>query len=311
MSSASSTSPAIDYQGYGLAVLGAALFSTKGIFIKIAYADGASAETLLALRMIVALPFFVAVGLVSLWHAPERAQALHARRLLALAGVGILGYYISSYLDFAGLAFVSAQYERLVLFTYPFLSLAFGVWFFGDKMIRGVVPALVMSYGGLLLIFAWNLSVNPDGLWVGTGLILSAAVTYAFYLHLAKRQMTHVGPSLFTCCAMGAASLAAIAHNTALHGIGQYGSLSGTIWMCGIALGILGTVAPAFVLNNAISRIGARATASTGSYGPIITIVLAVLILGEQFTVVHAVGAALVVGGSIWFGRAEAQAKSR
>jgi drug/metabolite transporter (DMT)-like permease len=189
------------------------------------------------------------------------------------------------------------------------LSLAFGVWFFGDKMIKGIVPALVMSYAGLLLIFAWNLTVNPDGLWVGTGLILTAAVTYALYLHLAKRQMGHVGPTLFTSVAMGAASIVSITHNTVLHGAGQYFTLSSTVWLCGLALGLLGTVAPSFVLNHAISRIGARAAASTGAYGPIVTIILAVLILDEHFTIIHAIGAALVVAGSLWFGRAEARAK--
>jgi len=308
--SSSSAQTAPDYVGYGLAIAGAALFSSKGIFIKLAYGAGIGAETALALRMIVALPVFIAIGLVGLWRAPQLWARLTPKRLVAVGLVGILGYYISSYLDFAGLMFVSAQYERLVLFTYPFIAMAFGVWFFGDRMIWAAVPALILSYLGLMVIFMWNLAVQPDGLWQGTALVLISAVTYALYLHLARQQMKVVGAPFFTCFAMGVAGICAIAHNTIAHGIGQYWTLSGEIWLYGLALGIVGTVVPAFLLNTALTRIGARAAASTGAWGPIATIALAVWILGEPFTPFHAVGAAMVLVGSTWFGRAEHRAKS-
>src|SRR5690606_39408071 len=124
---------------------------------------------------------------------------LTPRRLLACMAVGALGYYVSSYLDFAGLAFVSAQYERLVLFTYPFFVLLFGVWFFGDRMNWKLLPAMLITYAGLMVIFAWNLAVQPEGLLIGTLLVLGSALTFAFYQHLARRQMLVVGAGLFTC----------------------------------------------------------------------------------------------------------------
>ena len=300
----------IDVAGYGLAIAGAALFSTKGIFIKLAYTTGIGTETVLALRMLVAFPFYLAIGAWVLATSPELRARLSPGEIAAAAGVGILGYYVASSLDFWGLSFITAQYERLVLFTYPFFTLALGVLFFGDRMNWGAVPGLVMSYAGLLVIMAWNFVVNPDGLLAGTVLVLGAAVSFALFQHLAKRRMAVIGTRAFTCIAMGAAALVALAHNTVQHGIASYAAFSGEIWFYGACLGIVGTVLPSFLLNSGIQRIGARATSSTAAFGPIATIALAVVVLGEAFTVWHALGTTLVVLGVAWFSRAEHRAKT-
>lgn len=295
----------IDAIGYGLAIGGAALFSTKGIFIKLAFAEGVSTEATLALRMMVALPVYLIVLLSLLRRHPETRRLLTPMRLLAAMAVGTLGYYVSSYLDFAGLAFVSAQYERLVLFTYPFFVLLFGVWFFGDRMNWKLMPPMLITYGGLLVIFAWNLTVRPDGLLLGTLLVLGSALTFAFYQHLARRQMMVIGSGLFTCIGMSTAAILAIAQSMVVDGPASFAGFGPNIWFLGLMLGIFGTVLPSFLLNAGISRIGPRATSSTASFGPIITIALAVFILGEDFTLFHALGTALVLLGSTLFARIE------
>ncbi|WIY52623.1 DMT family transporter [Devosia sp. YIM 151766] len=300
---------AIDMIGYGLALGGAALFSTKGIFIKLAFAEGVSTEATLALRMLVALPVYLVI-LIGLLRRNDRIRALLTpRTFLACMGVGALGYYVSSYLDFAGLAFVSAQYERLVLFTYPFFVLLFGVWFFGDRMNWKLLPAMLTTYAGLLVIFTWNLAVQPEGLLLGTVLVLGAALTFAFYQHLARRQMLIIGSGLFTCIGMSTAACLAIGQSLLVDGPASYATFSPYIWFLGLMLGIFGTVLPSFLLNAGIARIGARATASTASLGPIITIALAIVILGEQFTIFHAIGTALVLLGSSLFARLENRAR--
>ncbi len=303
--SPNSALPGIDLTGYILAVSGAALFSTKGIFIKLAFAEGVSTEATLALRMLVALPVYLVILVTILRRNPDLKTLLGPGRLAAAMSVGILGYYLSSYLDFAGLAFVSAQYERLVLFTYPFFVFLFGVWFFGDRMNWRLLPAMAVTYGGLLVIFAWNLTVKPDGLLVGTALVLGSALTFAFYQHLARRQMVVIGSALFTCIGMSTAAVLAIAQSLVVDGPQTYAGFTPYVWMLGLMLGVLGTVLPSFLLNAAINRIGARGTSSTASFGPIITIVLAVLVLGEEFTPVHAIGTALVLAGSFWFAHIE------
>jgi drug/metabolite transporter (DMT)-like permease len=220
-----------------------------------------------------------------------------------------LGYYLSSYLDFLGLNYITAQYERLVLFTYPFFVLLFGVWFFGDRMVWRVVPAMLVSYAGLLVIFGWNLAVSPDGLVLGTLLVLGSAISFALYQHLAKRQMLTLGSGLFTCIGMSTAALCAIAQNLVVAGPASYLALTPQLWLYGLALGVLGTVLPSFLMNAGMARIGARATSSTAAFGPVVTIILAVIVLSEPFTLFHTVGTALVLAGSILFARAERRAR--
>ncbi|KRA95625.1 hypothetical protein ASD83_18425 [Devosia sp. Root685] len=305
------TQPKIDMLGYGLAFAGAALFSTKGVFIKLAFAQGVSVEATLALRMMMALPIYLVILALLLLRNAKLRGMMTPGRLMGAMSVGALGYYLSSYLDFAGLAFVSAQYERLVLFTYPFFVLLFGVWFFGDRMNWKLVPAMLVSYSGLMVIFAWNLSVQPDGLVIGTLLVLGSALTFAFYQHLAKRQMLVLGTMLFTCVGMSTAAILAIGQSFIVDGPSTYAGFAPNIWGIGLMLGIFGTVLPSFLLNGGIARIGARATSSTASFGPIITIVLAVAVLGEAFTWVHALGTALVLLGSWLFARTDRQSRSR
>lgn len=309
MSTTAQTAPISDPIGYGFAVAGAILFSTKGIFIKLAYGAGVTTEMLLSLRMIVALPVYLVILALILRREDKWKAALNPKVFLASMAIGVLGYYLSSYLDFLGLNFVSAQYERLVLFTYPFFVLLFGVWFFGDRMVWAVVPAMLVSYGGLLVIFGWNLAVEPDGLIVGTLFVLGSAITFALYQHLAKRQMLVIGAGLFTCIGMSTAAVCAIAQNLIVAGPQSYLTLSPTIWAYGLALGVLGTVLPSFLMNMGMARIGARATSSTAAFGPVVTIFLAVIILSEPFTIFHGIGTALVLAGSYFFARAERRAK--
>lgn len=305
------TEPKIDMLGYGLAFAGAALFSTKGIFIKLAFAQGVSVEATLALRMMMALPIYLVIMAMLLLRNSTLRSLMRPGRLLGAMSVGALGYYLSSYLDFAGLNFVSAQYERLVLFTYPFFVLLFGVWFFGDRMNWKLVPAMLLSYSGLMVIFAWNLSVEPEGLVTGTLLVLGSALTFAFYQHLAKRQMLILGTMLFTCVGMSTAAVLAIGQSLVVDGPGTYAAFTPNIWGLGLMLGIFGTVLPSFMLNGGIARIGARATSSTASFGPVVTIVLAVVVLGEAFTWIHAIGTALVLLGSWLFARIDRQSRAR
>ena len=309
--STAETQPRIDLLGYGLAFAGAALFSTKGVFIKLAFAQGVSVEATLALRMMMALPIYLVILAMLLLRNTELRGMMTAGKLLGAMSVGALGYYLSSYLDFAGLNFVSAQYERLVLFTYPFFVLLFGVWFFGDRMNWKLVPAMLVSYSGLMVIFAWNLSVEPDGLVLGTLLVLGSALTFAFYQHLAKRQMLVLGTMLFTCVGMSTAAVLAIGQSLVVDGPATYAGFTPNIWGIGLMLGIFGTVLPSFLLNGGIARIGARATSSTASFGPVVTIVLAVAVLGEAFTWVHALGTGLVLLGSWLFARTDRQSRSR
>ncbi len=297
--------PRIDATGYALAIGGAILFSTKGIFIKLAYAEGLSPDLVLALRMVIALPVYAAIGLLLVWREPRRRQLLTPRVLGAAAAVGTLAYFGAAYLDFAGLGFVSAQYERLVLFTYPFFTLALGVLIFGDAMNWRLIPAMTLSYAGILVLFGWNLVARPEGIVIGTALVLASGLLFALYQHLARRVMATLGSRLFTCIGMGAAGLVGIAFATLRAGPTAWIGLTPAAWSYGLALGLVGTVLPSFMLNAAIARIGPRGVSAMGNFGPVTTIILAIIVLSEPFTVFHALGTACVLAGAVWFSRAD------
>ena len=287
--------------GYGLAALGAVLFSTKAIFIKLAYAEGINAETLLALRMLLSLPFYAAIGLLSVAERRRTGRELPGRGLVLRATfVGMLGYWFASYTDFLGLVYVSAQFERLILFTYPAFVVVFGALFFAQPIHVKALTGIAISYAGLALIFTADRSAPSDDLWKGAALVLSAAIAFALYQLMAKDLVGSIGPRLFTCIAMSGAAAAALFQFALTQPLGSM-IVAPKIFGYGVLLAIGATVLPSFLLNAALQRISAQANATIGTLSPVVTILLAVMILGEQFTLVDACGTALVIAGVGWF----------
>jgi drug/metabolite transporter (DMT)-like permease len=289
--------------GYVLAACGSILFATKAIFIKLAYGTGAAiqidAVTLLALRMAFALPVFLAIGGLEWRNLVRQGKPLPARRDIMLAGlVGVLGYYLSSYLDFQGLVYLTAQLERLILYTYPVYVMILGALFFGGRITAIGVAALVVSYSGIATIFVKGGAGQGDHAALGVSLILLCAFTFALYQLLAKTMITRIGNSrIFTCIAMIAASIAVMAHFVAAKGAGGLFAVPGHIALLGALLAIVATVLPSFMLNAALDRIGAEAVAMIGTISPAATIVMAIIVLGEPFHLTDALGTALVIAG--------------
>ncbi len=289
--------------GYACAASGAFLFSSKAIIIKLAYAEGLNAETLIALRMVLALPIYVVIGLLAVRDRKRRGDTLPDFGLVWRAGaVGVLGYWFASYSDFLGLIYISAQFERLILFTYPAFVVIFGALFFAQPIHARAVLGIAVSYAGLLLIFATRLTTLGSDVAKGAAFVLAAAVAFALYQLLAKGLIAKMGPRLFTCIAMGAASLVAIVQFALTQPTANIALLGNpTVLYYGLLIAIAATVLPSFLLNTALHRISAQANATIGTMSPIATIVLAMFILNEQFGLIDAAGAALVLAGVGWF----------
>lgn len=293
--------------GLTLAALGAAFFATKGIFVKLALADGLDPVTILTWRMIIATPAFLVLGWLG-YRARRQGkgrhggEALPVRTVLLAAGVGILGYYGASYLDFAALAFISAQLNRLVLLTYPFMVLVLGTVLFGRRLSWPLAGAAILAYAGIAVIFTRDLAIEGNNVLVGTLLVLGAALAYAFYQLFAKPAIDALGPRLFTGIAMTAAGLAVFAHFLLTHPIAAL-AVGPSTFLLLVALAAIATVLPVLMIAGAIGRIGAERTAIFGNVSPVLTIVLAVLVLGEDFTIVHGIGTALVICGILLFTR--------
>ena len=287
--------------GYLYAAAGAALFSTKAIFIKLAYAETISAETLLALRMGLALPFYLTIGALSLRDRSGRNSAWpQATLIVRSALVGALGYWLASYADFLGLQYITAQFERLILFTYPLFVVLLGAMFFGQSVRAHTLLAFTLSYAGLALIFTENFSLEGENVVIGSACVLVAALAFALYQLLAKEAIAKMGPRLFTCIAMLGANIAAFVQFFLVEDASAI-LVSPTLLYYGILIAVFATVLPSFFLSEALHRISAQANGIIGTLSPLVTIMLAATILREPVTWIGIAGTLLVLGGVGWF----------
>jgi len=289
------------YMGYALAAAGASLFAAKGILIKLAYAQGLDAATTLALRMILALPFYVVIGAHAMMSMKASGTKLPDAKLwLRMAGVGLIGYWTSSYLDFKGLEYISAHFERLILFTYPLFVVLLGAAFFRQPIRLKALLAFAVSYAGLALMFVQNFSTSGAGIMTGALYVVAAAVTFAIYQLLAKPLIMRIGPQLFTCIAMSAAGVAVILQFLVTHPFEAI-FVSSSAWGLSLALAFGATVLPSFFLSAALKQISAQANATIGMLSPVVTIILAMAVLGDAVSGTDWLGAALVILGIGWF----------
>ena len=280
--------------GMALAVLAAFGFSFKAILVKLAYPYGVEPITLLALRMAFALPAFLWVG----FSASRNAPALGLRDWSAVAVLALLGYYGASILDFNGLKYISAGLERLILFTYPTLTLLFGVVLHGRAITRREVLALALCYAGIAAAFAHDLQIAGDAavVWLGGGLVFASSVSYALYLSGSAGMIAKLGAARCTALVMLAATAATGGHFLATQPLAALVQ-PWPVYALGAAMGLFCTVLPVFALSAAIRRIGSGQVALVGMLGPLLTIVFAWLLLGEGFSTAQMVGCALVIAG--------------
>jgi drug/metabolite transporter (DMT)-like permease len=294
--------------GYGLTFAGAALFSTKAIFIKLAYREEVNATLMVAWRMIFSTPVFVAVGLLALAVQMKRGAALPSGRHVAGAALaGALGYGLSAYLDFKGLEFISAQLERLVLFTYPLFIMFLGAAFFGQRVTRYGIIACVISYIGLAIVVGIDLPDGGSRTVIGTALILACAITFALNQLYAKNLITVLGSIIYTAISMVAGGISSVAIHAASDG--DFHASPQFLWMA-LGCAVFATVLPIFCINGGLARTSAQTVGMISTISPMVTIGLAVAILGEPFTWADAVGSALVLVGVSYYTLADMRQKT-
>jgi drug/metabolite transporter (DMT)-like permease len=246
------------------------------------------------------LPFYLLIGLHGVRSDPVRSRRVFSdkRAVVSAVLVGLLGYWFSSYADFKGLLYISAGFERLILFTYPLFVVLLGAMFFGEPVRVRALLAFCVSYCGLALIFVQDFAEIGTAALVGVGWVMMAAVAYALYQLLAHRVIAGMGARLFTCIAMSAACVAAILQYLLLHPIEPVSER--VVWL-GLLLAVAATVLPSFFMNAALSRITAQANATIATISPVATLVLAVAVLGDTLTVIDVAGSALVLAGIGFF----------
>jgi len=278
--------------GLALAVTGSVLFSGKAIVVKLAYRYHVDPLTLIALRMLFAVPFFLVAYRWASRAAPPLARADH----LKLSVLGVLGYYLASYLDFLGLQHVSAALERLILFLNPTIVLLISAFFLSKRIRRLDWLALSLAYGGIVLAFVHDVRMDGGRIGLGSALVFASALCYAVYLVVGGELVKRLGAIRLTSYAMCVSSAAVLIHFLAVNPVSSLEQPAPVIWLS-LLNATLCTVLPVFATMLAIERIGAGRASMAAMIGPVSTIGLAFVFLGEPVSGWQLAGTLLVLAG--------------
>src|SRR5674476_1525316 len=282
--------------GLLLATAGAIAFSGKAIIVKLAYRYGVDAVTLIMYRMLFALPIFALMA----WWSSRGKAALPGKDWWIIVGLGIAGYYLASFLDFAGLSYISASLERLILYLCPTLVLALGLLLYQRQIRRPQMLGMLISYAGVFLVFGQEIKLEGADVALGALLVFLSTVSYAIYLNFSGELVQRLGSLRLAGLATTVASVLCIAQFVLLRPWSAALVAPEVIWLS-LLNATLCTVLPVLLVMMAIERIGASLAAQAGMVGPMSTILMSVVILGEPFTVWVAGGTVLVILGIFVF----------
>ncbi|MDO8771022.1 MAG: DMT family transporter [Burkholderiaceae bacterium] len=291
--------------GLILAVLGSIAFSGKAIIVKLAYRHGVDAVTLIMYRMLFALPFFAVMA----WWASRNKPALSRHDWLGVLGLGFTGYYLASFLDFAGLAYISASLERLILYLNPTIVLLLGWLLYQKRMKSSQIWAMVLSYAGIFLVFGHELGFEGSAgsnTVLGAALVFGSAVSYAMYLSYSGEMVQRLGSLRLVGLATTVACLLCMGQFLVLRPLSAMAVAPEVIWLS-ILNATLCTALPVLAVMMAIERVGASITAQTGMIGPMSTILMGVFLLGEPLNAWVIAGTVLVLSGVYMVSRSRPQ----
>ncbi|MGL4206385.1 MAG: DMT family transporter [Aeromonadaceae bacterium] len=284
--------------GFILAILAATGFASKAIFAKLAYRYGVDAITLVTLRLGLALPILL---LLRFFHMrDEKPLSWHTRGWLIL--LGLLGYYLSSLLDFLGLQSVSASVERMILCLYPTLTVLLSAWLTKSPITRHMVQALLLTYLGIGLVLAPDLVEGEADLW-GVLLIVGSTITYALYLTWSPKIIRETGTMRFTELALLVSAAAMMIHFLMTRPLSVIATQPAEDWGYAAAMTLFSTLLPLYALSAAMAKIGASKTAIIATLGPILTIFMSAQLLDESLGALQWLGAAMVILGVWWIGQ--------
>jgi drug/metabolite transporter (DMT)-like permease len=285
--------------GILLALGGAMAFSGKAIIVKLAYRYGVDAVTVIMYRMLFALPIFLAMS----WWAGRGRAALTGRDWLGVVGLGFSGYYLSSFLDFLGLQYITASLERLILYLNPTLVLLLGWLLYGRRWTRAQLAGMGISYAGVVLVFGQEVRLEGSNVALGALLVFVSTVTYAIYMVYSGQLVQRLGSLRLVGLATSVACVLCIAQFLLLRPVSVALQVAPEVIWLSLLNAVLCTAVPVLLVMMAIERVGASVTAQTGMIGPVSTIMMGVWLLGEPFTAWVAAGTALVIAGIFVFTR--------
>ena len=295
---------------YGLfmAGLGSVLFSGKAILIKLAFGYGANAETLIALRMLMALPLFWGIYW---WQARRQTMSsLSWRDQAKIFVLGFMGYFLSSYLDFLGLQYISVGLERIVLYLTPTIVLLISYFVLNKSISRLQWYALVVGYLGVIIVFIQDAGSTGSMAVLGMLLVFASACSYAIYMIGSGEMVKRVGSVRLVVYASSASALLSVIQILIYDPVAVFVQVQQIYWLS-LLNASLCTVIPMLLIMVAINRIGSPLVAQAGILGPVSTLFMGWIVLSEPITTVQVGGMSLVMGAMWLLVRNDAPGKQK
>lgn len=278
-------------------VFGAAFgFALKGIFIKSAYQYGIDSISLLALRFLFSAPFYIIIILRT--RAKEVTHPYIPKKIWwQVIFVGFIGYYISAYVNFLGLEYVSASLERILLFIYPTFVLLINAFLVKRKVTRLQWLALLITYAGIMVAFMKHFEAHQQkNIALGSFFVILSGLTYSFYLVGSDKLISKLGTTRFTSWAMLSALVPTLIHSFFYNRLNIF-QFPAEVYVISLSMAIFSTVLPTYMFSEGIKRVGSGNASIIASIGPIFTIILATLFLGEPIWLEQIIGTILVLAG--------------
>lgn len=282
--------------GILMAGLGSVLFSGKAILVKLAFTYNANAETIIALRMLMALPLFWAIYW---WQARRQTMSrLSLADQVKIFILGFLGYFFSSYLDFLGLQYISVGLERIVLYLTPTIVLLISYFVLNKRITRLQWYALIVGYLGVIIVFIQDASSTGSTALLGMGLVFASACSYAIYMIGSGEMVKRVGSVRMVVYASSASALLSVIQILFYDPMAVFTQAPQIYWLS-LLNAALCTVIPMLLIMIAINHIGSPLVAQAGILGPVSTLFMGWAVLSEPITLLQ-IGGMILVIGAMW-----------
>ena len=282
--------------GISMASLGAILFSGKAIIIKLAFGYGSTPEILLALRMLLAMPLFWAIY----WLQPRKliSNPLTWGDRIKIFGLGFMGYFISSYLDFLGLQYISVGLERIVLYLTPTIVLLISYFALGKRISHLQWYALIVGYLGVVVVYIQDTNSTNSKAWIGMILVFASACTYAIYMISSGEMVRRVGSIRLVVYASTASTILSLIQ-VLFHNPAAIVEQPVEIYWLSLINASICTVIPMLLIMVSINLIGSPLVSQAGILGPVSTIFMGWLVLSESVSWMQLSGIMLVMA-AMW-----------
>jgi drug/metabolite transporter (DMT)-like permease len=278
-----------------IALIGIVLFSAKSVFAKMVYSYNIDPVTTIYLRMLFSLPF---VAIIGIWYEKKhKKDFIHWKDVISVVLISILGYYISSILDFVGLVYVEAAIERLIMFLYPTMVIVLSALFLKKRINIQQIIAIIIAYCGIIIAFADKLLVRNSSLfWYGAILIALSSLTYSIFLVLSDGLIARLGSIRFTTIATLTMCIGIISHATFTGKAHLYG-YNNNVYLISFLMALISTVIPVYMFNYAIGKLGSSSVSIISCAGPVCTLLYSSLLLSEIITLYQIIGTVIVIAG--------------